>query len=329
MPLLLKIDNRRRWDRPAWLMPGEAPADAVQTLRVTENELSVWYVDPDLGNLNRVLSALAANKDHIEKIDYAIVDDGVPARCNIEVRHTVGTCPDEHACREWHRDLIELSGRKLVSLTESIIATGAERKALVAVRDMLCRRQPRANGHIKRGNDEGESSHGTALAGVIFRSTGCGGQVEEHPPGSHWLFPKIRSDVRRCAADVGDPVSPSIGATTNLSVNGSSMSSRRQMGRRYKESWRGCAAHSRYGRWIPDTPDIARAPAPRGRYIVVATSMGTSSFSRRSHMRRPAGCVIPRALARASSTLCARTITSTVARCTRSRWRRVSAHGIR
>jgi len=59
-------------DRPDWLPAGEVPAEAVQDFRADGNELSVWYVEPDRSNLDRVLTAIAANREHFEKIDYAV-----------------------------------------------------------------------------------------------------------------------------------------------------------------------------------------------------------------------------------------------------------------
>ena len=149
MPLLVKLDNKRLWDKPSWLPAGEVPAEAVQDFRLDENQLSVWYIEPSQSNLDRVLTALAANRDHVEKIDYAIFEDEVVGKCGITLRQTAGQSPDEYASREWHRDLIELSGRKLVSLAESIGASGpAQRKPLAVVRDLLA--AAARDGHIRK-----------------------------------------------------------------------------------------------------------------------------------------------------------------------------------
>jgi hypothetical protein len=148
MPLLIKLDNKRMWDRPEWLPAGEVPAEAVQDFRADGNELSVWYVEPDHSNLDRVLTAIAANREHFEKIDYAVFDDAIVDRCEITIRPTPGQLPDEHASRTWHRDLVELSGRKLVSLAESIAAGSAERKPMNQIRDLLS--VAARVGHIKK-----------------------------------------------------------------------------------------------------------------------------------------------------------------------------------
>jgi hypothetical protein len=148
MPLLIKLDNKRMWDRPEWLPAGEVPAEAVQDFRAEGNELSVWYVESDRSNLDRVLTAIAANREHFEKIDYTVFDDAVVERCGVTVRPTPGRLPDEHANRTWHRDLIELSGRKLVSLAESIATGTPERKPMNQIKDLLG--VAAREGHIKR-----------------------------------------------------------------------------------------------------------------------------------------------------------------------------------
>jgi hypothetical protein len=148
MPLLIKLDNKRMWDKPSWLPAGEVSAAAVQDFRADGNELSVWYVEPDRSNLDRVLSAIAANREHFEKIDYAVFEDAVVGQCGITIRPTPGQLPDEHANRTWHRDLVELSGRKLVSLAEAIAVGAAERKPMDKVTELLT--AAARNGHIKK-----------------------------------------------------------------------------------------------------------------------------------------------------------------------------------
>jgi len=76
--------------------------------------MSVWYVEPDESNLERVLTALAANKSYIDKIDYAVIDEKIIADWDIKRRQTPGQSPDDYASKEWHWDLMELSGLTLL-----------------------------------------------------------------------------------------------------------------------------------------------------------------------------------------------------------------------
>jgi len=148
MPLLIKLDNKRMWDRPEWLPAGEVPAEAVQDVRADGNELSVWFVEPDRSNLDRVLTAIAANRQHFEKIDYAVFDEAVVERCGVTLRQSAGQLPDEDASRTWHRDLIELTGRKLVCVAEFIAAGSPERRPMNQIKALLA--AAAREGHIRR-----------------------------------------------------------------------------------------------------------------------------------------------------------------------------------
>jgi hypothetical protein len=148
MPLLVKLDNKRLWDKPEWLPPGEVPAQAFLDFKLDNHEMSVWYVAHDNSNLDRVLTALAANRQYIEKIDYAVFDEAVVSKCGIARRQTHGQSPDEHASKEWHWDLIKLSGRKLLCLAERIGAGTPLRKPKHEVQQLLA--AAALEGHIKK-----------------------------------------------------------------------------------------------------------------------------------------------------------------------------------
>ncbi len=129
MPLLIKLDNKRWWDKPEWLTKGDVPAQALLDFKLENNELSVWHVESNGSNLDRVLTALAANRDFIDKIDYAVLDEKVVADWDIKLRKTPGISPDDYASKEWHRDLTELTGLKLLGLATEIV-------------DLIKRKQP-------------------------------------------------------------------------------------------------------------------------------------------------------------------------------------------
>ena len=56
---------------------GEVPADALTDLRANNNELSVWSVESDHGNLNVVLAAVASHRDRLDKLDYTLIDEAI------------------------------------------------------------------------------------------------------------------------------------------------------------------------------------------------------------------------------------------------------------
>lgn len=137
MPLLVKLNNRRLWDKPEWLPKGDVPAQALLDFKIENHEMSVWFVEPNNSNLDRVLTALAANRNFIDKIDYAVVDEKAITDWDIKRRQTQGKSPDDHASKEWHWDLMELSGLKLLGLAVSIEGSSPQRKSLATVKGLL------------------------------------------------------------------------------------------------------------------------------------------------------------------------------------------------
>jgi hypothetical protein len=82
--------------------------------------MSVWVINDDEGNLKRVLCALAATRDSIVAFDFLLFDQSIPDILGISVKQTDGATPDIHANQNWHRDLVDLSARKLVELAISV-----------------------------------------------------------------------------------------------------------------------------------------------------------------------------------------------------------------
>jgi hypothetical protein len=121
---LIKIE-RNRWIAD-WLPVGVFPADGLLDLKTQDNKLSVWQVDPAKENLARVASALAANRQFLDTLDCVLLPQGSIEELGIEVEKTNGATPDAGANDLFHRDLIELSGQKVVDVGTRI--AGAERK---------------------------------------------------------------------------------------------------------------------------------------------------------------------------------------------------------
>jgi len=77
MALLLRTISNAKWVKDDWMVAGDVPADALSDLRTARNALSVWNVDPELENLNGVLTALASNRDQLDKVDYTLIDENL------------------------------------------------------------------------------------------------------------------------------------------------------------------------------------------------------------------------------------------------------------
>lgn len=123
MPLVIRRVTQARWFRDVirpWLQKGEIPADPLADLRTTKNSLSVYLVDDDKSNLDRVICALAATREKIQHFDYLLFDWEILPSTGITVEPTEGETIDR-AVNELHRDLVELSGRKLLALAAEIL----------------------------------------------------------------------------------------------------------------------------------------------------------------------------------------------------------------
>ena len=117
MPLILrKLDKKASFYAQEWLEDDDVQADALSSLRTKDNQLSVWLIDDDRSNLNRVIAALASGRDHLDKVDYALIDRRFIDSLDIQVSKVDGRSPDMGANQHWHCDLARLSGKQLLAL---------------------------------------------------------------------------------------------------------------------------------------------------------------------------------------------------------------------
>jgi hypothetical protein len=120
--LLLRKIRRSRWLSIEWLSEPDFQADALTDLRTSNNRLSVWIVDDDRSNMQHVISALAVNVDSLSNLDYALIAESALAEIGVRLEHTRGDSADDVLNSSHHRDIIELSGRKLLELAVLIRA---------------------------------------------------------------------------------------------------------------------------------------------------------------------------------------------------------------
>jgi len=121
--LVLRKIRKSKWyknEGVPWLAEGELQADALSDLATKDNELSVWRIEGNRSNLERVVVALAAGCDYISNFDYALFDQETLSEINIRIKNTEGDSPDEDA-NSWHVDLAELSATKLMELATAIM----------------------------------------------------------------------------------------------------------------------------------------------------------------------------------------------------------------
>lgn len=136
MPRLLIKIRQGRWlttPRPPFLSAGDIPANCLQDLHIKENALSVWHIQDDESNLTRVVTALAATLEHIpSSVDCLLFDEKVVESLGLKMKTTNGETPDRLANRSWHRDLVELSGRKILDLLLAVFYEAERRRVFGA-----------------------------------------------------------------------------------------------------------------------------------------------------------------------------------------------------
>jgi hypothetical protein len=120
---LLRIINKNRWrlDDPAYARqsPSDAPAHTLLDLPARGNELSLWLVDDSITRLPRLLTALAANRDRIEALDYVLFRMVILDQVGIKHQSSPGDSPDPEA-NKWHLALLDLTARQVATLAVSI-----------------------------------------------------------------------------------------------------------------------------------------------------------------------------------------------------------------
>lgn len=107
-----------RWyktDKVPWLPECDLQADVLDDLRTKCNELSVYFIDDNESNLDRVIAALAANTNTASNIDFAVFGQEILSEIDIKIKKSRGELSDDlvNAC---HNDLCELSAPKLLEL---------------------------------------------------------------------------------------------------------------------------------------------------------------------------------------------------------------------
>lgn len=173
MPRLLLKVRKIVWDKsskPPFLPEGDIPADCLANLNIDKNELSAWYVEDDESNLKRIVTALAASCDFVSVFDYLTFDDAIVTDLGLTIRKTDGDTPDSVANRSWHRDLTELSGRRVLNLATAIFHKSIlERVPEKKIREWL--NEAMANGNLDSELSPKLKSKLSAAPGLAAKET--------------------------------------------------------------------------------------------------------------------------------------------------------------
>jgi len=112
----------------------------------TDSALSVWLVEDDQSNLERVVGVVAAGRRHVDKFDYALVEESAIRGLGIEIQRSPEACPDEEASRRWHHNVIRLTATNLNAIVQLIRSEGRVERVL----------KPRVEAIIRNGMDSGQ-----------------------------------------------------------------------------------------------------------------------------------------------------------------------------
>lgn len=154
--IIRQVSSKRRFDKPRpsdnWIKRGEVPADAVTDLKTTFNKLSIFEVENQEESVNRVITALAANRNSIQKFDYILLEKrkfmDVQRQYGFNVKETLGKTPDEQV-NDWHQNLVELTDQRIVEFAKALVYNGKKyRKPKKEINRMV--REGILNGFIER-----------------------------------------------------------------------------------------------------------------------------------------------------------------------------------
>ena len=130
MSSFLRLIRGGRWLKfpdVDWLQDGELQGDAFSDLQTSGGKLSIFKVD-DETDKQRVVIALAANRDDVDVLDYAVFEDSNLASQGIVPDIQEGETPDKEA-NQLHYELRNMTVTRLAQLAE-VVAAGEHKRIL-------------------------------------------------------------------------------------------------------------------------------------------------------------------------------------------------------
>ncbi|MBI3247319.1 MAG: hypothetical protein HYZ50_12515 [Deltaproteobacteria bacterium] len=123
MPLLLRKIRKSRWNE--LIGASQISDEQLQNGPLTDlrersgDELSVWDIAEDRGNLLRIVAALAGKLESFSPFDYLLFDRQLLVEVGIKWERTEGDSADAEANTSWHIDLKNLTDGKRLQLADS------------------------------------------------------------------------------------------------------------------------------------------------------------------------------------------------------------------
>ncbi len=122
MKLLLRKIRIDRWyeeERPDWVGEEDIHADPLCDFIAYENAITLWHITDGKANFKQVVAAVSATSGHLTQFDYGIIEEDLISDLAIRMEHTHGNSASNIVNANFHRDLVEISGLKLVELAKA------------------------------------------------------------------------------------------------------------------------------------------------------------------------------------------------------------------
>ncbi len=129
--MLFRKIEKGRWNwgdkKLTWLKTGEIPAAPLSDLKASpHSKISVWKIEVESTNLKRIVAAMAAKLQHLDKFDFAMFSEELLNGIGIQIKKSSGQSADPNANEKWHYDMIEVSANKLINLIKSVETKGSK-----------------------------------------------------------------------------------------------------------------------------------------------------------------------------------------------------------
>ena len=137
MPGYLRAVRKPRWSDPLWAagITSGRQSDALGDFSTTSNKLSVYLVDSD-DKIRQVVAGLAASRDNLSNLDYAVIEGDLLDKLNLQAVQTPGRTPHNEA-NNLHHDIVNLTAYNILDLVQSIDASDVKRCSIQKVRAAL------------------------------------------------------------------------------------------------------------------------------------------------------------------------------------------------
>lgn len=121
--LFLRKIERTKWltpDDTSWLESGDIPADPLGDLATTGNAFSLWHIEEDRSNFDRVVAGFASKLGNPRNFGYSLFRQEVLTNLGLAVNKTTGDSFDQEVNEKWHWEVVHVSADRLLELAKAL-----------------------------------------------------------------------------------------------------------------------------------------------------------------------------------------------------------------